>query len=577
MIGLEFPAVHAWAAGELGELFKTPMEPVVEGGDDDVLLSTTGETAPGRRKLTLYFSDAELPCDAELGFRVGAESGGAPGVARAAVVEGPGEDVLLDGTRGSVMGRRVSTGDTAVCRFGYDLLALVDALLRAGQPVSEAPVPTLDRHIAMLRRLILEAGVPIVEVPPAPAGKRFVACFTHDVDFHLLSEHFLDRTHLGFAYRATVASVLAVLRGRMSVADLGRNLGAFLTQPLARLGLTSDPFDCVAEYLKAEPPGSSTFFFVPHAKTPGAAAPPASAPGATAPAGVVAGDGSAVPLHRAVGYDAADLAGTMQLIQAHGGEIAAHGLDGWHDAAQGEDERRRIEEISGSCVRGNRTHWLWQTPSSPQVLEEAGFLYDSSVGYNDAVGFRAGTTQSYRPSGCRSLLELPLNLQDTALLYPGRMGLSAQEALGAAAEIVDRVAEFGGLLVVNWHQRSLGPERLWGEVYRGIKRCLAAHRVWETTMGEASRWYRARRAIRFTEIGDGERRRVVVTAEAAPDLPPFSVVVRTPSGGHRRQALHHGRLHTETLQAEALHAEAPQAAGDAAPHPQWTETHPTSA
>ena len=550
MIGLEFQSEHAWAAGELGELFKTPMEPVVEGGDYDVLLSTTGESAPGLRRLSLYFSDAPLPCDAELGFRVGA-----------AVVEGPGEDVLLDGRHGPVVGRRVRAGEATVCRFAYDVLALVETLLTGGQPASQAPVPTLELHIAMLRRLILEARVPLVEVAPAPASTRFVACFTHDVDFHRLSDHFLDRTHLGFAYRATVGSALAALRRRMTAADLGRNLGAFLTQPLARLGLTRDPFDCVAEYLKAEPTGSSTFFFVPRAKTPGAAGPPLSAPGPAAPLT------GAVPDHRAVRYDAADLAGTMQLIRTRGGEIATHGLDGWHDAARGEDERRRIEAISGSRVRGNRTHWLWQTPSSPQMLEEAGYLYDSSVGYNDAVGFRAGTTQPYRPAGCLSLLELPLAVQDTALLYPGRMGLSPTDAVAAGTEVVDRVAAFGGLLVVNWHHRSLGPERLWGEVYRGIRRCIAAHRVWETTAGEACRWYQARRAIRFAEVGDAERRRVIVTANAASGLPPFSVVIRTPAGGNRRQPLRHGAVHTEPLHA----------ASDADLHPQWTETHPTSA
>ena len=30
-------------------------------------------------------------------------------------------------------------------------------------------------------------------------------------------------------------------------------------------------------------------------------------------------------------------------------------------------------------------------------LDEAGFEYDSTVGYNDAVGYRAGTSQVFRP------------------------------------------------------------------------------------------------------------------------------------------------------------------------------------
>ena len=29
-------------------------------------------------------------------------------------------------------------------------------------------------------------------------------------------------------------------------------------------------------------------------------------------------------------------------------------------------------------------------------LEEAGFLYDSTMGYNDAIGYWAGTSQIYK-------------------------------------------------------------------------------------------------------------------------------------------------------------------------------------
>src|SRR5206468_10163146 len=57
-----------------------------------------------------------------------------------------------------------------VLRVGYDLFGEVRFLLSTGQPPSNALIPTLDIHISMLRTWILEAGIPVVEIPPVPAG-----------------------------------------------------------------------------------------------------------------------------------------------------------------------------------------------------------------------------------------------------------------------------------------------------------------------------------------------------------------------------------------------------------------------
>ena len=81
-------------------------------------------------------------------------------------------------------------------------------------------------------------------------------------------------------------------------------------------------------------------------------------------------------------------------------------------------------------------HWLYWKEASPKVLEDAGFTYDSTFGYNDAIGFRAGTTQPFCPLGAERLLELPLNIQDSAMFYSDRMMLSETEALNACREVI---------------------------------------------------------------------------------------------------------------------------------------------
>ena len=67
-------------------------------------------------------------------------------------------------------------------RLGFDLFAEVRHLLTEGQPTEFASIPTLDLHISLLRELIVSQGMALVEIPPLPAGHRFIVCLTHDVD-----------------------------------------------------------------------------------------------------------------------------------------------------------------------------------------------------------------------------------------------------------------------------------------------------------------------------------------------------------------------------------------------------------
>src|SRR5438034_9603576 len=72
-------------------------------------------------------------------------------------------------------------------------------------------------------------------------------------------------------------------------------------------------------------------------------------------------------------------------------------------------------------------HWLYWSEDSPVILEDGGFPYDSTVGYKDAIGYRAGTSQVYKPLQPTRILELPLHVMDTALFYPNGMDLAPRE------------------------------------------------------------------------------------------------------------------------------------------------------
>jgi hypothetical protein len=423
-------------------------------------------------------------------------------------------------------------GTAMVHRIGYDLFKEVRHLLTIGQPPSQALIPTLDRHIELLRRLLADAGVPFLEIPPRPAGYDFVCCLTHDIDFYGIRRHGLDPTMAGFLLRASIGTVVDLVRSRRTLGDALRNFAAVCSLPLVYAGLMRDfwrPFD---DYAAVEEPARSTFFLVPFKGRPGQS--PVGPTDAT----------------RAVAYQASEIAEDVSAAAARGSEIGLHGIDAWRDAGAGRVEMREIAAITGRQKTGVRMHWLYFSDETPRRLEEAAFDYDSTWGYNDAVGFRAGTSQVFAFPGAPTLLELPLSIMDTALFAWDRWAMTRTEAWRHCDAVLAHAVQTGGTVVVNWHCRSLAPERLWRSFYRELLDRLSADgRVWFAPAGEAVEWFRWRRSIRFaasTESGS-------VRIEAPVPGPGQGGLIRVHRPGHPVQetSFDGGRAHTACVETVA--------------------------
>ena len=360
---------------------------------------------------------------------------------------------------------------------GYNLFAEVGFLLGQGQPAEHAGTPTLELHIELLRHWMLTTGVEVVELHPTPPNCGLLAALTHDVDFVGIRRHTSDKTLLGFLYRASLGSLIDLVRGRGSLRRLFRNWGAILSLPLVHLGLIEDFWLPFKRYDKADSPWRSTFFIVPFRGRPG------QAPGGGEATG------------RGVAYGASEIAPQLRELAERGHEIALHGIDAWCDPDLARQESAAIRAASGSPVVGVRMHWLYYDGASPLKLEAAGLAYDASLGYNETVGFRAGTAQVFAPPGTEHLLELPLLIQDTSLLYPARMHCRESEAVAIAERLLNTVCEVGGAATISWHERSLSPERLWDQVYAELRNHLHATRAAVRPAHQVVDWFRTRRGV----------------------------------------------------------------------------------
>jgi peptidoglycan/xylan/chitin deacetylase (PgdA/CDA1 family) len=254
---------------------------------------------------------------------------------------------------------------------------------------------------------------------------------------------------------------------------------AVFTLPLVFLGIHRDPWYQFDRCFELEGDSPSTFFFIPYKNRVGE------------------GFKEKRDKYRAAKYDVEDVYDILGDILARRCEAGVHGIDAWHSVMLGMNELDRLRAITGQQNIGIRMHWLCRNESTFRVLDQAGYHYDSTFGYNDSIGFRAGTAQVYMPFGVRQLLEIPLHIQDTALFNPGRMHATAWHAAQLCDQLIENVDKYKGVLTILWHQRSLGPERLWGNFYKMLIQKLRSKNAWLATAGGIVDWFQIRRLALF--------------------------------------------------------------------------------
>lgn len=547
MIGVQANASDRELVEEFFQLFKTSWEFLRPGVEYPVVLLLAGEPPRAATRLLVVYSGEKSPAEPAATAHARDEAG-TPFSLFGHTLPVYGPHVIFPAEPATALTRDSGhaatqlrqNGPVREVRVGYDLVEEIRFLLRNGQPVPQAAHPALELHIALLRQLILDAGLPVVEIPPTPAGYELTVCLTHDIDHPVAKNHGFDHTTLGLLYRATIGSVVDVVTGHRPARDLGRNFAAAVQFPLAQFGLAPDPWKNFSRYTEVESGLGATYFVIPHRGRPGRRR-----------------NGSA-PAKRAACYSLQEVKPELDRAASAGCEIGLHGIDAWMDAESATNERKQIESVGLAEPTGLRMHWLYFDADSPAALDKSGFAYDSTFGYNQTVGYRAGTTQVFRPPGTKRLLELPLHIMDTALFYPSYLHLRPREAHQRVDAMIDQAGRFGGVLTFNWHDRSIAPERLWEKFYAETLHKLRARRTWFPTAAKAVGWFRQRRdaSLAVTPAAPGKFNLRATTARTT-DFPPLTVRVYKPQPAETGRRASHALFHpfTDTTLEQSLELE----------------------
>lgn len=154
-------------------------------------------------------------------------------------------------------------------------------------------------------------------------------------------------------------------------------------------------------------------------------------------------------------------------------------------------ELGRLKEL-GFNVKGFRTHYLhFDYQKSFGLLEEAGVQYDSTLGYWENIGFRAGTSFPFYPFNIKEnrtfrVLEIPLIVMDTTLHSAKAMNMSYGSAKRTLKRLIRVAANYQSHLTLLWHNTTFDPIDYprWGKLYWKTIRLAQSEGAWITSLSE---------------------------------------------------------------------------------------------
>ena len=192
-------------------------------------------------------------------------------------------------------------------------------------------------------------------------------------------------------------------------------------------------------------------------------------------------------------------ADVLRALGGRGFEVGLHAsYRSYQSAEQLAAEKAQIERATDLAVTGIRQHFLrFDRNVTWGAQAQAGFAYDSTFGYNEAIGFRAGIAAPFRPwdaarRAASTLIELPLTVMDGTLFRT--LVLDGPQAARRTLDQLDMVEKVSGLAVLLWHPNGADEKQFpgWWASYRDVLADLARRSVWVATGREIDAWWRER-------------------------------------------------------------------------------------
>ncbi len=190
-------------------------------------------------------------------------------------------------------------------------------------------------------------------------------------------------------------------------------------------------------------------------------------------------------------YSIEELISELRYIIDKGWEVGLHGSYFSHlNFEKINEEKNKLENLLGKEVKGFRSHFLrFKTPETWEMLEKAGFEYDTSFGYSDMIGFRNGMCHPFRPYNLNvgkeiNIVEIPLNIMDCSLF--DYMRLDHKSAWFIVKHMIDTTKNLNGVITLLWHNTYMNGNNL--KFYEKILKYCSELDGWITSAEKINDW-----------------------------------------------------------------------------------------
>jgi hypothetical protein len=189
--------------------------------------------------------------------------------------------------------------------------------------------------------------------------------------------------------------------------------------------------------------------------------------------------------------------GFMQIME-NNSFIGLHGtIPSYETGNYLAEERAILEKSLKKRVKGLRQHFLrFDINQTLDAIAEAGFQYDSTLGFSYHLGYRCGTSMPFFPfnpkTGKRySFLEIPLIVMDIVLYLESRLYLTGEEAWNILEQHLTLAYENGGCFTVNWHNNNINIADAFGysKMYQKMLKWAFERNAWICSLDDLNDWW----------------------------------------------------------------------------------------
>lgn len=199
------------------------------------------------------------------------------------------------------------------------------------------------------------------------------------------------------------------------------------------------------------------------------------------------------------------VADLMKELKMKGWDVGLHGsFYSYKDSSKLISEKKALEKVLGDSIHGTRQHNLnLDIPKTWLYHEKAGLEYDTTLGFNDCLGFRWGTCFPFKPFSIQdnrliNILEIPLVIEDLPYFRD-------QNRWDNCMKIIQEIEKYGGVLTLLWHHSVFNDNEFpgWGAAYEKIIGLCQEKNAWITNAKEIADWWSWRDKSNFEWIFDG--------------------------------------------------------------------------